>query len=193
MRLPITTAALLLLLCATAQGYRKPSYEDVTSVPAVIDFPSLPSEAGSTKQFTTTTPVSIVGRPTLLNSKGGDVLGKILKARVTLSSNPDGSVHLVFDRVSVSGEHEGDSQNGYATGEFQNTVVGPNRGGLSWTIEIYDATNAQAIYRWEDPTREEIKCGASLSRSSSTVISADVFQRAAKVRATAAPAEWTHC
>jgi hypothetical protein len=101
----------------------------------------------------------------------------------------------------MSGETEASGQNGYFTGAAQASMLGINQGGIAWIIEIYDGTpNAPPIYKWdwyaEKYDNEEIKCGLADHHSFSTVIrsnGSDIFRRATRIRAVAAPAQWAHC
>ncbi|MFL5237642.1 MAG: hypothetical protein ACJ8EL_08565 [Rhizomicrobium sp.] len=199
----IVALAAAVMACAAAQA--RDYYPDETSVPGIINFPNPPSATPAVKQFTNGTPIAFVGRLTFLNRDNRATLGRIVNPRITLTKNPDGTVLLTFDHVSMSGERERSGENGWFTGAAQGSLLGPNRGGIAWTIEIYDGTpNALPIYRWDwDAERldhEEIKCGLAGQRRFSTVIRSrsplpphEIFNRAASVRAVAAPAEWTHC
>jgi hypothetical protein len=189
------------LVCLTARSYASREWNpDQVSVAAAIEFQSQPAQAaGNVKQFTNGTPIAFQGRPTFLNQNNKEILGRITNPRVTLT-NQGGTVTLTFDHVSMSGEHEHSGETAWFTGNAQRTTLGEDQGGIRWIIEIYDATpNAQPIYKWDwdaaKRAHEEIQCGVTEPRSFSTVIQsgADIFKRAARIRAIAAPAEWTHC
>jgi hypothetical protein len=187
---------------ATARGYAREFYEDETSAPVIINF-SGQSGAGPVKQFVGE-PADFTPRPTFLNRGQRIILGRVISSRVTLGQNPDGAVLLTLEHVSISGDTPHSGDHGYFTGTAQASRFGTNMGGIAWTVEIYDATNSAPIYTWNGSAdgrpNEEIKCGTDNNHSFSTTIrpggalsASDILSRAARVRAIAAPAEWTHC
>jgi len=189
-------------LCVTTQGLAREWDEEEFPAPTAIEFQSAPSDTGVAKRFDGTS-LAIVGKPTVYNGGKGILVGRILKPRITLTKNPDGTVLLAFDHVAMSGDHEHSGTNGYFTGSQQRSPLDSRMGGLTWKIAIYDA-GGQPLYTWDwlaaNLPHEDIYCSVTKPESFSTVIGSggtlsphEVFSRAAKVGAVVNTAEWTHC